>query len=84
MLQHMMTPTTHAISRVPVHLSCKCLLNTRYVLFCAAPGLAQVCHPDMLGEAGHNLCILLNEVGWFYFLVYAPKTRTNPSPPVHL
>ena len=24
--------------------------------------LAKQCHPDILGEAGHSLCILLNEV----------------------
>ena len=24
--------------------------------------LAKVCHPDFTGDAGHNLCILLNEV----------------------
>lgn len=24
--------------------------------------LAKVCHPDFLGEKGHNICILLNEV----------------------
>jgi hypothetical protein len=24
--------------------------------------LAKVCHPDFAGDAGHNICILLNEV----------------------
>jgi hypothetical protein len=24
--------------------------------------LAKVCHPDFLGEKGHDICILLNEV----------------------
>ena len=26
-------------------------------------GLAKECHPDYLGNEGHNICILLNEVG---------------------
>jgi DnaJ-class molecular chaperone len=26
--------------------------------------LAKVCHPDFTGDAGHNLCILLNEVSF--------------------
>lgn len=25
--------------------------------------LAKECHPDYLGDKGHNICILLNEVG---------------------
>jgi len=25
-------------------------------------GIAKECHPDYLGEEGHNICILLNEV----------------------
>lgn len=25
--------------------------------------LAKECHPDYLGDRGHNICILLNEVG---------------------
>lgn len=25
--------------------------------------MAKECHPDYLGDSGHNICILLNEVG---------------------
>lgn len=32
------------------------------VIKVAYRGLAKSCHPDFLGQKGHNICILLNEV----------------------
>ena len=36
--------------------------STEHEIKAAYRQLAKVCHPDFAGEAGHNICILLNEV----------------------
>jgi hypothetical protein len=50
--------------------------------------LAKVCHPDFTGEAGHNMCVLLNEVrapcslsivNDFHMFSFASCCRTNSS-----
>lgn len=49
------------------------------VIKVAYRALAKSCHPDFLGQQGHNICILLNEVG-----NYGAILRTKPcTPDVH-
>lgn len=47
--------------------------------------LAKECHPDYLGDRGHDICILLNEVGPAPSSGTRPRApSTHPSSPLHL
>ena len=44
-------------------------------------GLAKECHPDYLGNEGHNICILLNEVGVIPSRCHSQTIQVTSTPP---
>lgn len=56
---------------------------TRAEIKAAYYDLARVCHPDVAGNPGNNLCVLLNEAYSTLKCVFFSKVFATVSAPVH-